>query len=929
MAGPGRQALVGALILAALCLAIRFRHGTEPPFRRVKVRAHPLRQSIAVQGVLKATSAYRAHSPLDATLVRLVPEGSRVAKGGFVAQLDARERAEKVREQTFNRETARLELAIKELEFEQEVFEVGNRVASAKHELQVARLSNELVDRGIDYAELVRLTHSLKASEATRQNLLKALREALPYSTRGFVSSEEVETLRLKEACEKLTTESLSVDREILTSGATTDKRAEARKSVAIAEKNLENAMLKERTFHQRREQGLAEVKARLASAAEEVSQVGRQLEQATIRSPVDGVVLYELVPVEGPGDDQRAREGMRLSYGAPFCQVVRPGRVHVEMEIDEADAPRVKVGQQVSFQLDAYPGSVFKGRLSKLKPAISGTLLSRWFFPTVHSLTAEAQVDDPDSRLYPEMTAYTEILLEERSRALWLDVAAVDQDEVLLPDGTRRRIGIGYVKEQEVEVTAGLSEGDEVLVPQESPPEPPPGQAAVRVAARDLVITLSDHGSLVATNECEIFIPELEGEQTLQSMATDGTSVTRGQVIAQLDSEILKEKLKARSLELSVAEKDEKVVAEQASADLDSLSRSLEVAELSRQVAELDLTVLLSGKRPREIKDLAGDLESAEADIGFVRRKLSIQGSLARRGFAKQKDTNDLTLDLLNRETALEVARAKFELARQGATELERQKARGTLSKAELDLQLARKKVAVRAKKRELELAKSAIAVKKARTAADRIRRMIGSCTVRAPAAGTVTRNERWANDGLRKYQEGDQVGEGQVFIKVSNLDHFKIVGTIPEERVTSVAVGQRARFALTSFPTESYEGRVRSVGRVAREKDGSWRSDDDSRIFDVEIETTAHRKRFQPGLSVSFAIEIQGFDRCLVIPTRSLHYDSEGAFVFLPSGARRRITVGEEQSGVVRVIAGLTRDDEVLAPREDLQGSQGVGHP
>lgn len=911
-----KRLLLAAAVLASLgALGIAPKEGIP---RLVRVRAHPYERTVSAPGTLKASQSFRAFAPLDAVLLALLPEGTRVKKGDVVARLDVSEVADKLRDRTINRDITACELAIKDAEYQLEGYEVANRVAFAEQELAVSRLAREFVEHGIDYPEYVRDTKSLEANEALRRTLSQSLEEMKPHVPRGFVSRDDLEKQVTRLATEEIGSKVLSLERSLVVSGSPADARAKAVRDVEMAAGALGLARQKLATFEERRTDGLADLSTKLDGFKEEIAAYSEQVGRGTLQSPVAGVIIQAFI--DSNTGAEKPKIGTRLPRGVMFAEVVQPGRVYLALELAEADAALVAEGQPVHFTADAYPGRSFEAKVSRVKATVTGGRWTRWIYPDIRQLDVVADVTAGDPGLLPEMTVTAQIVVESRPRALWIDVAAVVQGRITRPDGAVTKVQTGRVLDQEVEVVGGLSEGDEAIIVPDYAGDSPADQEVASVVQKDLPLTLTDAGSLEPVNVHEIAIPELDGEASIQMLAAEGAAVAKGEVVARLDTEALVGKLKERKLELAVAEKDREVAVEQARSDLNSLTQAEKVARLELEVATLDETIVNLGRKPREIDDLARDLAIQRVDIALISKKLELKAKLAGAGYVSAEEMKTLRQDLLNKQVNLEVALAKFELARAGASRVDRQKAVGNRAKAQLNHELARRKVASREAKRDLEIKKAQLGILKGRLAVERLERMIASLEVRAPVGGTLMRPEHWSNEGLRKYREGESVREGTVFAKIADLNRFLVKGVVPEDRVQSVKTGRAVRFWLASWAAEVHAGTVAAVGYVARDRGGRGFFDaEEPRVFDVEIATPVRHARFQPGLSVSFEVSVGEVKGALVIPLKGLHYDADGPFVFMSDGQRRRVKLGEEEKGEVQVTAGLAKGEEILVPRDD----------
>ena len=89
---------------------------------------------------------------------------------------------------------------------------------------------------------------------------------------------------------------------------------------------------------------------------------VNRNLEYATITSPIDGVVINRAV-----------EEGQTVAAGFEtptlFTIAADLTKMQVIADVDEADIGNVENGQRVSFTVDAYPNDVFEGTVMQNPP--------------------------------------------------------------------------------------------------------------------------------------------------------------------------------------------------------------------------------------------------------------------------------------------------------------------------------------------------------------------------------------------------------------------------------------------------------------------------------------------------------------------------------------------------------------------------------
>ncbi len=104
---------------------------------------------------------------------------------------------------------------------------------------------------------------------------------------------------------------------------------------------------------------GVGAAAARVASAEAAVASARLQLSYTVLTAPVAGVI------------GRRAVEpGALVQVGQTLMSVIPDSGVWVTANLKETEVEAVRVGDSVSFTVDAYPGQTFTGQVSSLSPA-------------------------------------------------------------------------------------------------------------------------------------------------------------------------------------------------------------------------------------------------------------------------------------------------------------------------------------------------------------------------------------------------------------------------------------------------------------------------------------------------------------------------------------------------------------------------------
>lgn len=183
----------------------------------------------------------------------------------------------------------------------------------------------------------------------------------------------------------------------------------------------------------------------------QEKGQIDRE---TTIAAPIAGTVVQRKV---GPGQ--------YVNAGAtdPVFVIGDLSTVWITAFIRETEVPDIEVGQEIGFNVLAFPSRTFTGRINYVSAAID---------PTTRRLMARATIDNRDGSLKPEMFANVTIYSAGDRPALGVPKQALiyegNQVRVWVANGDKtielRQIKTGLANGDLVEVKGNLQPGDQVV---------------------------------------------------------------------------------------------------------------------------------------------------------------------------------------------------------------------------------------------------------------------------------------------------------------------------------------------------------------------------------------------------------------------------------------------------------------------------------
>lgn len=194
----------------------------------------------------------------------------------------------------------------------------------------------------------------------------------------------------------------------------------------------------------------VTEAEAQLESAQASLERSATALREATVLSPINGVVLLRETEV---GDGVSSI----LTAGGNATQIMTLGDLsdmYIEARVDEVDLGRIHVGMPALVTVDAFRGVELKGEVRRIAPA--GSLDDNG----IVTFEVEVSVEDPERILRPDMTADAKLVIARRDGVPSLPQIAMRAD----PSGTwtvDRVVGEGEgARIVKTEVTPGLSDG-------------------------------------------------------------------------------------------------------------------------------------------------------------------------------------------------------------------------------------------------------------------------------------------------------------------------------------------------------------------------------------------------------------------------------------------------------------------------------------
>ncbi|WP_298625656.1 efflux RND transporter periplasmic adaptor subunit [uncultured Zoogloea sp.] len=196
-------------------------------------------------------------------------------------------------------------------------------------------------------------------------------------------------------------------------------------------------------------------------AARARVDQARAQLANARARA----ALLTLTAPSAGTVLTRKAEPGDVAAAGKVLLELADAGETRIYATVDEKNLRFLKIGQKAGGVADAFPGQPFDAELYYLAPAVD---------PQRGTVEIRFRVGKPPAFLRPDMTVSVETVTGHKDSTLVLPAEAVREADSPRPwvlavrDGvaTRVDVGIGLAGIGQVEITSGLADGDQAILP-------------------------------------------------------------------------------------------------------------------------------------------------------------------------------------------------------------------------------------------------------------------------------------------------------------------------------------------------------------------------------------------------------------------------------------------------------------------------------
>jgi RND family efflux transporter MFP subunit len=439
-----------------------------PPANTAAAKRGPLSLVLSRKGALECTRSTVLTSKVEWTtrLTYIVPEGSLVKQGDVVARLDVSKLSQEFGEEQVDVLTAETALGTAQQDLKLQEIENRNAIAAAI----VNRDNAALKRKAYEVAEFPLAVSSLKQQIAESAQNLNTAEEIARFTKRllrkDIKTIDEFQSDLLSLARARQAHNNLVEQLRVLEEHTYPRTLAELKGNAEHLTQEVERQRGLAKTRMLSRQMQVDVQQRRLLSQQQQFEWAKKMLDQCEIRAPHDGQIVY---PDLGNSWDDRVSEGMQVRFRQNLVILPDRSQMQVAVRVHESQRQHLEVGMPAVLTFDANPGRQMTGRVSEIS---AFPLSGRWPNHELREYEAIVQVEEPCADLVPGLTSNVDLVAAAKDDALQVPMEAVteigDRYVAFVNDGQSvepREVTLGDSTTDSVEILAGLSEGERVML--------------------------------------------------------------------------------------------------------------------------------------------------------------------------------------------------------------------------------------------------------------------------------------------------------------------------------------------------------------------------------------------------------------------------------------------------------------------------------
>jgi HlyD family secretion protein len=421
-----------------------------------------------------------------------------VKKDDLLVELDSSSTQDLVNQQQINVEKAQFALVQSQQQLEIQKSVVESEIQAAKLRVEFAQSDLEKFIKG----EALQAQRNAEIEITNVIENLQIAQERLDWSEKlykeGFETKGNLDKDRLTVSQTKLKREQTEKALWMVETFDNPKRKRALESALQEAGENLERVKLQDDRKLAQFTADVESQKKTLELNEEKLDRDKKQLVATKIYAPQEGLVVYGSSGGGRFSNESMIEEGAVVRNRQEIIKLPDVAEMKLQVKIHESHINQIRNGQPAFVVLDSMPEQRFHGIVNRIAPLPDSQ--SRWGNPDLKVYATEILITDKLPDIKPGVSARAEIVITNLTDALTVPIQSVSTHKgkqvVFLATAPQEPVPVtvGMYNTRLIQITAGLKEGDQVLLaPPVDPKEKDLGGA---------IIGESESASEAATNQ-------------------------------------------------------------------------------------------------------------------------------------------------------------------------------------------------------------------------------------------------------------------------------------------------------------------------------------------------------------------------------------------------------------------------------------------
>lgn len=445
-------------------------------------------------------------------------------------------------------------------------------------------------------------------------------------------------------------------------------------------------------------------------------------------------------------------------------------------------------------------------------------------------------------------------------------------------------------------------------------------------VKAQDLDLLVTERGSLESARNVDL-VCEVEARSpqsaatTILQIVKEGTQVTKGDQLVELDSASLKDQITQQLIKVEQAKAQlTKAVTELEIAKSQNDS-DIKTAQIAVDLAEIDLKKYREGDYLQLKRTIDGENVIAEEELNRAKERLEYSEKLSKKGYVSSSEVEADRLAVIKAQNSLNVSKESLRVLDEYTKPRQMTDLGSKLDEAIRKLDRVKKEAKAKEAQSESAMLAQKLTTETEENTLKKLERQLDKCKIIAPVDGMVVYandpNSMMRGQAQLQIEEGASVRERQKIIRIPDLKDMLVNVKVHEAKVNHVRPGQSANIRVEAIRDQVFPGTVKTVATTADAQ--SWFSSSGVQLYTVTVSIDAEVEGFKPGMSAVVEIMAGKVTDVLTVPVQAV-VEREGqnyCYVMPP---------GQKTPEIRRVVLGASNDTTVVIDKDTLKKGEKV---